>query len=214
MIEHVMAALAGLRIDNCEIHINGEEIPGCDGSSQPFVEALWDAGVTVQESACPQLLIQHVTRVGNDKEWVEARPTANGEQIIRYELDYGDQSPITASHYGTVVTPQSFREELSPARTFLLQREAEWLRQQGIAQRVTARDVLVFGEAGVLDNELRFDDECARHKCLDMVGDLALTGCELVGEFIGHRSGHRLNAELARTLLNEYAVTDRLRASA
>jgi UDP-3-O-acyl-N-acetylglucosamine deacetylase len=102
-----------------------------------------------------------------------------------------------------VVTPDSFRRELAPSRTFMLKAEADWLRAQGLAQRPTSKDLLVFDEAGPIDNELRFPDECVRHKVLDVVGDLSLAGCDLVGQVIAHKSGHRLNAELARVLLVE-----------
>jgi UDP-3-O-[3-hydroxymyristoyl] N-acetylglucosamine deacetylase len=107
------------------------------------------------------------------------------------------------------LTPDSFRCELAPARTFLLQHEAEWLLQQGLGARVTCGDLLVFGEHGPLDNPLRFDDECVRHKTLDLVGDLALAGCDIRGQITAYRSGHRLNAELVRLLLRQASSAGR-----
>jgi UDP-3-O-acyl-N-acetylglucosamine deacetylase len=92
---------------------------------------------------------------------------------------------------------------LAACRTFLLAEEAQWLRSQGLASRVTANDVLVFDAEQPIDNELRFADECVRHKMLDLVGDLALAGCDIVGHIVAHCSGHRLNAELARAILTE-----------
>ena len=80
--------------------------------------------------------------------------------------------------------------------------EADWLRQRGLGERVTPKDLLVFGDEGLIDNELRFENECVRHKTLDLIGDLALAGCELVGQFIAYKSGHRLNAELVKVLLD------------
>jgi UDP-3-O-acyl-N-acetylglucosamine deacetylase len=85
----------------------------------------------------------------------------------------------------------------------MLKAEADWLRSQGLGQRATSRDLLVFDDQGPVDNPLRFPDECVRHKLLDLVGDLALAGCDLMGHFVAHRSGHRLNAELVRVLLSE-----------
>jgi UDP-3-O-acyl-N-acetylglucosamine deacetylase len=96
----------------------------------------------------------------------------------------------------------------------LLAEEADWLRQRGLGQRVTNQDLLVFGPEGPLDNPLRMENECVRHKALDLVGDLALAGCELFGHFIAYKSGHRLNAELVKVLLTEGHVEEGLRKTA
>jgi UDP-3-O-acyl-N-acetylglucosamine deacetylase len=109
------------------------------------------------------------------------------------------------------ISPTSFRQELAPARTFLFQEEADWLRQRGLGTRVTNKDLLVFGPEGVLDNELRFDNECVRHKTLDLLGDLALAGYDLAGQVIAYKSGHRLNAELVKVLLKEGQMEQGLR---
>lgn len=214
MVEHVLAALAGLQIDNCEVRVDRPEMPGCDGSSEPFVAALTRAGVVPQDWPVRQLRLSDVTRVGNDESWVEARPGTGDGLRLRYRLDYGGDNCIGRQTIELRVTPQTFRTELAAARTFLLQSEAEWLRNRGLGSRVTARDVLVFGDTGPVDNELRFGDECVRHKALDLIGDLALAGCELVGDVIAYRSGHRLNAELVRVLLSEGQVLEPRRKSA
>jgi UDP-3-O-acyl N-acetylglucosamine deacetylase len=203
MIEHVMAALAGLQIDNCEVHVAAAEIPGCDGSSQPFVSALLEAGITPQDASRPRLIVTEVTRVGDENAWVEMRPVKGDRLSLTYKLDYGPNHPIGKQSFSLDVTPQSFCSELASARTFLMQEEAEWLRQRGLGTRVTPRDLLVFGPDGVIDNALRYEDECVRHKTLDLVGDLALAGCDLVGQVVACRSGHRLNAELVKLLLME-----------
>ena len=204
MIEHVVAALQGLGVDNCEIVVDGLEMPGCDGSSQPFVTAIDAAGIVEQEAIQPRLVITEQTRVGTQESWVEARPAPKGTRLsIQYKLDYGPNTPIGKQSIDLVVTPQSFRRELAPARTFLLAEEAQWLRERGLGQRVTPQDLLIFSAEGLLENELRFENECVRHKTLDLVGDLALSGCEIVGQIIAYRSGHRLNAELVKVLLSE-----------
>jgi UDP-3-O-acyl-N-acetylglucosamine deacetylase len=149
------------------------------------------------------LIVTDVTRVGNDECWVEARPAKRGGLSIKYRLDYGSDNVIGKQTIELRVTPATFRSELAAARTFLLQNEAEWLRSRGLGSRVTPHDVLVFGDLGPIENTLRFEDECVRHKALDLVGDLALANCEIVGQIIAYRSGHRLNAELARALLAE-----------
>lgn len=214
MVEHVMAALVGLQIDNCEVWADEEEMPGCDGSSLPFVTALDGAGIVEQSAPRPRLVIRNITRLGNDESWVEARPSSSGAMTIKFRLDYGTGNAIGRQTLQTDVTPESFRRELAPCRTFVLQEEAEWLVSRGLGKRTTYQNLLVFDKDGPLDNELRFRDECVRHKALDLVGDLALAGCDLVGHFIAHRSGHRLNAELVRALLNEEEIVESRRRSA
>jgi UDP-3-O-acyl N-acetylglucosamine deacetylase len=214
MIEHVMAALAGLRIDNCEVWVDEPEMPGCDGSALPFVEALVAAGAVEQPAQRARLVVKNVTRLGNDESWVEARPSSDGNMTVKFRLDYGSGNAIGRQTLQLVVTPESFSKELAPCRTFVLQQEAEWLVSRGLGKRATYQNLLVFDEHGPVENELRFRDECVRHKALDLVGDLAMAGCDLVGHFIAHRSGHRLNAELVRALLNEEEIVQSRRRSA
>jgi UDP-3-O-[3-hydroxymyristoyl] N-acetylglucosamine deacetylase len=204
MVEHVLAALHGLAIDNCEIWVNGPELPGCDGSSQPFVAAIDAVGCVEQNVERTRLIVTEITRVGNDDCWVEAKPAIKGKGLVlRYKLDYGPNTPIGKQAIEVNLTPTVFREELATARTFIMEEEAAWLKQRGLGERVTPKDLLIFGAEGLIDNELRFENECVRHKTLDLVGDLALAGCELVGQVTAYKSGHRLNAELVKMLLME-----------
>lgn len=203
MVEHIMAALGGMHVDNCEVWVNAEEMPGCDGSSLPFVEAICDAGIVEQDASRSVIVVRDVTRLGNSESWVEARPTSTGGMTLKFHLDYGHDNAIGRQTLSLPVTPDSFQRELAPSRTFMLKSEAEWLLAQGLGKRATAKDLLVFDADGPVENELRFRDECVRHKSLDLVGDLALAGCDFVGHFIAYRSGHRLNAELVRALLVE-----------
>ena len=122
---------------------------------------------------------------------------------MSFELDYGQETAIGCQTYAIDLTPDSFRREIAPCRTFIPQEAAQGILSQGIGQRVTPRDLLIFGPHGPVDNSLRFVDECVRHKVLDVVGDLALTGCEIVGHVVAHRCGHKLNAELAKRLLEQ-----------
>jgi UDP-3-O-acyl N-acetylglucosamine deacetylase len=214
MVEHILAACAGLQIDNCEIWVDQPEMPGCDGSSQPFVDALDAAGAVKQDALRPQLIVGEVTRVGDDESWVEAQPSPHGEFAVKYRLDYGSNNDVGRQTLEMSVTRDTFCNELAAARTFLLKAEADWLRARGLGARVSPRDVLVFDDDGLIDNELRFEDECVRHKTLDLVGDLALAGCDVVGKFVAHRSGHRLNAELVRALLAENQVVQQRRKTA
>lgn len=214
MVEHLLAALAGLHVDNCEVRVNAAEMPGLDGSCIEAVEALLAAEIVEQEMLRPVLTVGEICRVGDETSWVEARPSAQGVLSIKYRLDYAECPAIGRQTLEMEVTPESFRQELAPARTFIIESEAQWLQSQGMCQRATYSDLLVFGDEGPIENETRFDDECVRHKALDLVGDLSLAGCDLVGQFFAHRSGHRLNAALVQALLTEGQVVQPLRCSA
>lgn len=200
MVEHIMASLAGLRIDNCEVWVDQPEMPGCDGSSLPFVQALLRAGIISQPAMRPQWIVQHPVQVGDRECWVEAGPPAIDGLSLQCMIDYGPTGPIGRQVLQLLITPEAFLNELASARTFLLEQEAAWLRGQGLGLRVTSRDLLVFDHQGPVDNTLRFLDECVRHKMLDLLGDLALAGCDLVGHVTAHCSGHRLNAALVAAL--------------
>lgn len=214
MVEHVMAALAGLQVDNCEVGVTAAEMPGCDGSSQAFVDAIDAAGIVEQDRGRARLVVREVTRLGDENSWVEAQPASHGGFSLKFRLDYGRDNAIGRQTISLHVTPDCFRRELASSRTFMLKEEAEWLQSQGLGKRTSTRDLLVFDEDGPIDNTLRFRDECVRHKALDLVGDLALAGCDLVGHFVAHRSGHRLNAELVRILLKEGEMLGERRRSA
>ncbi|HBE69529.1 MAG TPA: UDP-3-O-[3-hydroxymyristoyl] N-acetylglucosamine deacetylase [Planctomycetaceae bacterium] len=200
MIEHVMAALYGLRIDNCRIRCSGTEMPGLDGSSLALALALNSAGFKTQPDYRETLVIDRPIRVSDGDRWIEATPVVDGSYTLKYTLDYGPDSPIPAGSHECRLTPQTFSSELAPARTFVTDAEANALQSSGLAQHVTYQDLVVFGSNGPIDNSLRFDNECARHKTLDLVGDLALSGVDLVGRVEAHKSGHQLNAQMAKKL--------------
>jgi UDP-3-O-[3-hydroxymyristoyl] N-acetylglucosamine deacetylase/3-hydroxyacyl-[acyl-carrier-protein] dehydratase len=205
MVEHVMAALAGLRIDNCVVEIDAGECPGCDGSSLPFVEALDRAGTVVQDSMRQTLVLERSVVVQEGDAVLAAHPGGAGGMTLAYHLDYGRAAPIAAQSYSLGLSPEAFRTELAASRTFLMESEADALRAAGMGARTTPADLLIFGPDGVIGNTLRYDNECARHKVLDMVGDLALAGFDLDGFVVAHRSGHQTNHALAKRLL-EYAT--------
>ena len=209
MIEHVMAALAGSQVDNCQIEIDGPECPGLDGSSQILLELLDAAGIVEQDRPRPALELERSYTVRDGDAVLAAHPASGQHLTLSYHLDYGRDTPIGTQSYFLELTPQSFRTELAPSRTFLLESEALALRAAGIGRRTTERDVLIFGKEGVLGNALRYPEECARHKILDMVGDFALLGMDLHGFVVAHRSGHHANASLVRKL-RESVERDRI----
>lgn len=220
MIEHVMAALAGLQIDNCTVELNGPELPGFDGSALKFAESIISAGIVDQPEARRLIVVQGSVvadepgAIGDsgDKPEILYRSTSRPVLAITYHLDYGPHSPIGRQEYSLEITPESFLRELAFARTFLLEKEAQALRAAGYGRRTSYRDLLVFGPDGPVSNTLRVHDECARHKVLDCLGDFALMGGEIHGQFMARRSGHYLNRELVRRLIARASTHDATRA--
>ena len=202
MIEHAMAALAGLQIDNCLVQVNGPELPGLDGSCLEFCQRLFDAGIDEQDEAVQPLVVRHQFRVVEDDGDSEIRvtPVVRPIEAITYQLDYGDRSPVPPQMLSVELTPDVFTKEIAFARTYVLESEVAALKARGYGQRVTAKDLLVFTDSGVLDNRLRAPDECVRHKILDCVGDFALAGSEVIGHFHAWRSGHHLNRRTIQRL--------------
>ena len=200
LVEHVVAALAGMRIDNCVVELNAPEPPGLDGSAARFVQELQRHGATPQAAQRPVWRIQESLVLSTGGATLAIHPVSGSDMIVTYFLDYGPRSPIARQVHTQAITPGSFAQQLAAARTFLLEAEALELRRQGLGSRTTAADLLVFGPRGPIANRLRFANEPARHKALDIVGDVALLGIDLVGHVIACRSGHPHNADLARAL--------------
>lgn len=206
MVEHVMSALYSLEIDNCDVETDAEELPGLDGSSGAYVEALQSVGMVMQGAARKRFIVDRTLRVGTPEAWVEVSPSPRGCASFEYRLDYGISSPIQEQTSTHLLTPSSYCREIAWARTFVTAEQADRLRASGVGTHVTNQDLVVFDSNGhVVDNELRFVNECARHKTLDLIGDMAMAGVELVGKFVSFRGGHQLNSELAG-LLAEFAA--------
>jgi len=199
-IEHVMAALAGLCVDNCLIELDAPEAPIGDGSALAFVEALLVAGIVEQSAEAKSVRPTAPSSVeGTGGQTVEVKMDA--EYRVRYSLDYGPGSPIRPQSIGVTVSPETFIREIAGARTFVLASEIEGLRSMGYGRRATTDNLLVFHDDRIENNSLRWADECARHKVLDAIGDLALCGGRLSGHYHATRSGHHLNHEMARLLM-------------
>lgn len=202
MVEHLMAALVAMEIDNCIVEIDGEEFPSLDGSSLAFAEALSHAGLIIQAKSRRTLVIDQRYRVGSPDGWIEAAPPRRNESFYKYQLQYDSGTPIADQSYSLDLTPDRFMRDVAPARTFVTAQQAATIRASGVAGHVSNCDLLVIGPDGPIDNEYRFDNECARHKTLDLIGDLALAGVDLVGRFTSFRGGHILNGAMASLLFD------------
>ena len=200
LVEHVLAALAGMRVDNCLVELDGPEPPGLDGSSEGYAELLLAVGTVLQPSRRMRLQLTEPVTVQRDGAVLSIYPRDGEDLVVSYLLDYGPGSPINPQSLTQVITPDRFRQELARCRTYVLEHEALELQRQGVGRHLKPSEVLVFGPKGLIENRLRFADEPARHKILDLVGDLALCGFDLVGHVVAYRSGHPLNVELARAL--------------
>lgn len=211
MTEHVMAALAGLQIDNCLVQLNAPEPPGGDGSSLHFVQALLDAEIVEQSAPRETIAVtqEACVRPGAEQSaQVNAGPILRRSLVITYELDYGPRSPIKPQLLTFEFSPETFITNLAFARTFVLEAEAQALKAQGYGSRLTPRDLLIFGADGPIDNSLRCHDECVRHKILDCLGDFALLGCDIHGHFRAYRSGHSLNHDICRAVAKSAIPVD------
>ncbi|MEM7313848.1 MAG: UDP-3-O-acyl-N-acetylglucosamine deacetylase [Planctomycetota bacterium] len=213
MVEHILAALAGMNVDNCEIHVSAAEMPALDGSCLAAVEAIRSVGTVELDAPQPSFSVSETIRVEEADCWIEARPNGGNGMSVSYELDYGE-GPIGHQQFCVEVTPESFSQQLASARTFVLEEEANMLKSQGVGEHITYQDLLVFDQYGPIQNTLRFSNECVRHKMLDIVGDLALTGFDIHADIVARKSGHRHNTELAMHLLTTFRTACRVRQSA
>ena len=199
-IEHCMAAMAGLGLDNMEITLTGGEVPGVDGSALPFVEALIGAGIVEQPAERQFLRISAPIEVHEGAATLIAAPPSGDEFEILYNLDYGDIEPIRQQLFSYHINNGDFAKQIAPARTFVTKQEAEMLRARGLGTHLQPGDVLVLDRDGPIGTDYRFPNECVRHKVLDLIGDLYLLGCPIQGKIIAYKSGHSLNHALVRKL--------------
>ena len=196
-VEHLLAALAGLGVDNVTIEIDGPEVPGMDGSSSDFTVAIKRAGIAELDAAKDIFDIKEPVVVANKHASLAIVPAADFH--VSYALDY-DHPALRSQFFALSVDQNSFERELAGARTFCLEQEADEIRAKGLGKGADRTNTLVMGANGPLDNTLRFPNECARHKVLDIVGDLSLLGGDLCGHLVAYRSGHPLNMALLQAL--------------
>ncbi len=200
-VEHCLAAIHGLGIDNIEVELTGGELPGGDGSCLDFVNALIDAGITTQDAPCRPIVIQDTVRVADGDAEVIAVPTDSPALDILYDLDHGPDGLLARQIYAIRLSPETFQAEIAPARTFLFEEDAKQFQAAGLGKHLTYGDIIVIGDQGIVENEFRYPDECVRHKILDLIGDLRLAGHPIHGKIIARKSGHALNHEFVRRLL-------------
>ena len=208
-IEHCMAAISALEIDNLIIEIDGSEMPALDGSSFEYLKILKQAGFAEQQAARKEFVITKPISIKSGAASIYALPNDDDLQIT-YELDYGGHTGIGRQIYSCTVTSERFEKQLASARTFLLEAEAKQFQARGIGTHLSPRDILVINSDGPIKNKYRFPDECVRHKVVDLIGDLALVGRAIKGRIVAYKSGHTLNQQLARKLYEAAQKQQRL----
>ncbi len=196
-VEHLLSVLAGLGIDNLTIEIDNNELPGLDGSGLDFLKMLKAAGILNQDSPREYFDIREPIAVENNGSSIFAAPAT--DLMVSYTLDYNHPA-LQAQFFSIKVDQISFEREIAPCRTFCLEQEAEDLMNRGLGKGANYENTLVIGNKGVKNNNLRFPDEFARHKVLDVIGDLYLLGKPIRGHVVAVKSGHTLNMALLKRI--------------
>ncbi|MFN5006238.1 MAG: bifunctional UDP-3-O-[3-hydroxymyristoyl] N-acetylglucosamine deacetylase/3-hydroxyacyl-ACP dehydratase [Ignavibacteria bacterium] len=224
-VEHVLAALVGLEIDNCRMELTANEPPIGDGSALPYAEVLLQAGFEEQKAPRDFIVIDQMLRYVNESKQTEIVALPNDDFRITVMIDY-QNSALASQHSGLFDLQSEFLRDFAPARTFCFLTEVESLHEQGLIRggsldnaivivdkeipdddlrsMLTKFDIeqnAVLGQNGILNNRLlRFKNEPARHKLLDMLGDLALIGAPIKGQILAARPGHAVNIEFAKKI--------------
>jgi UDP-3-O-[3-hydroxymyristoyl] N-acetylglucosamine deacetylase len=198
--EHVLAALRGLGVDNAIIEIDGPEVPIMDGSAAAFVSAIDQAGIVSQSGLRRFIEVLKPVQVAMGDSFGELRPYAAG---FRAEVEIDFANPVIGRQkYAFELNPERFRREIARARTFGCMNDVARLWSSGFSLGASFENTVVFDETRLLNPEgLRYSDECARHKVLDAVGDLALAGLPLLGIYRSLRGGHKLNHAVLTALM-------------
>jgi UDP-3-O-[3-hydroxymyristoyl] N-acetylglucosamine deacetylase/3-hydroxyacyl-[acyl-carrier-protein] dehydratase len=199
-VEHCLAAVSALEIDNMIIEIDGPELPAPDCSSAEYLKVLKRAGLVEQNLARREFVINKPISITSGDSSIYALPYADDTLNITYDLDYGGHTGIGRQIFSCRVTPDNFEKNLAPARTFLLESEAMQFQARGMGSHIGPRDLLVISSDGPVKNTYRFPNECVRHKIVDLIGDLELVGRPLKGRIVAYKSGHVLNQQLAKKL--------------
>jgi UDP-3-O-[3-hydroxymyristoyl] N-acetylglucosamine deacetylase/3-hydroxyacyl-[acyl-carrier-protein] dehydratase len=210
-IEHCMAALSAMEIDNVFIEVDGPEMPAPDCSSAEYFKILKHIGSVEQDVKRKEIVIREPISITAGDTAIYALPYSEDGLSITYDLDYGGHTGIGRQIFSCQVTADSFEKQLAPARTFLLEAEAKQFQARGIGTHLSPRDILVINSDGPIKNSFRFPNECVRHKIVDLIGDLALVGRPVRGRIVAYKSGHALNQELARRLYEEAQQEERIR---
>jgi UDP-3-O-[3-hydroxymyristoyl] N-acetylglucosamine deacetylase/3-hydroxyacyl-[acyl-carrier-protein] dehydratase len=209
-VEHCLAAIHALEVDNITVEVAGPELPAPDCSSAEYVHALKRAGIVEQANPRKEFVIKRPLCVNAGDATIYALPYSDGELSITYDLDYSCHAGIGRQILSYQLTPDSFETGMAPARSFLLEMEAKQFQARGIGTHIGPRDILVIDTNGPIENTYRWPNECVRHKIVDLIGDLMLVGRPVIGRIVAYKSGHALNQQLVRKLYDAAQQQDRI----
>jgi UDP-3-O-[3-hydroxymyristoyl] N-acetylglucosamine deacetylase len=198
-VEHLLAAFAGLTIDNAVVELDAEEVPIMDGSAGPFIRLIAEAGITCQEKPRQMIKVVKPVFVRDGSKQIAIWP-ADAQSISAF-IDF-DHPMIQEQSIQYAPTEGSFLREVADARTFGFMRDVERLQANGLARGASMANAVALSEDSVLNTEgLRYRDEFVRHKVLDLIGDLSLAGAPIIGHIVAHKAGHALHLQLVSKLL-------------
>jgi UDP-3-O-acyl N-acetylglucosamine deacetylase len=207
-VEHCLAAVSALEIDNLVIEIDGPELPSPDCSSAEYLKILKRAGIVEQNQNRKEFVINKPVSLSLGEANIYALPYADDGLNITYDLDYGGHTGIGRQVFSCKLTPDYFEKNLAPARTFLLESEAMQFQARGMGTHISPRDLLVINSDGPIKNSFRYENECVRHKILDFIGDIALLGKPVIGHFVVSKSGHTLDLNFIKKIKEIYSSID------
>ncbi len=198
-VEHLLATLFALHIDNVFVRIKGREVPIMDGSSSPWVYLIKTAGIKEQNAYKKAIIIKKPIKIKEDGKFVALIPSKEFE--ISYSINF-DNAFIGKQRIDIVVNEYNFIKEISKARTFGLLKDIEYLQEHNLALGGSLDNAVVVDEYGIINEDpLRYKDEFVRHKVLDAIGDLSIMGFDIKGKYIAYKSGHDLNNKLVKKLV-------------
>jgi UDP-3-O-[3-hydroxymyristoyl] N-acetylglucosamine deacetylase len=200
--EHLLSALVGTGVDNAIVELDNLELPILDGSAQPFVDMLLAAGLKQQRRRRVCMRVIRKVEVREGEKFIAIYPADS------YSVGYGINfpQPIGRSSFEVELSPELYRSEIAPARTFGFRKDEQAMRNMGLVRGASLQNCIVVSDSGPENGPLRFSDEFVRHKILDLIGDLALVGRRIIGRVVADRAGHAMHTALVQRLVRDHSV--------
>lgn len=200
--EHLLSACIGIGLDNAIVELNNLEVPILDGSAKPFIDLILQAGLRQQRKKRSFLRILREVEVREGNKFIAAYPASG--YAVQYKINFAE--PIGEQAFGIDLSRDLYRQELAAARTFGFLREEKTMRNMGLIRGASEENVIVVTDTGVKNGPLRYEDEFVRHKVLDLIGDLALLGRQVIGRIVADRAGHAMHTALVSRLLRDRSL--------
>jgi len=200
--EHLLSACIGIGLDNAIVELNNLEVPILDGSAKPFIDLILQAGLRQQRKKRSFLRILREVEVREGNKFIAAYPASG--YAVQYKINFAE--PIGEQSFGIDLSRDLYRQELAAARTFGFLCEEKTMRNMGLIRGASEENVIVVTDTGVKNGPLRYEDEFVRHKVLDLIGDLALLGRQVIGRIVADRAGHAMHTALVSRLLRDKSL--------